>query len=698
MDNNEMITLLSQILDERIGMVTAYAYAKSKGYAGSADDFANDMANIGVNISAIETAINTFNNQTVPNAETAITTAGSNQVNAVNTAGQEQIQNVTAEGGRQVGLVAAAGTAQTEAVNTAGTTQTDAVNTAGSTQVGNVNNAGSQQIAAIQQKGEETRQSIPADYTTLSNDVTDLKSSLNNDLTVEMTNGHFISRITGDAEANGLSSCTGYIPVNKGVTLLFKNIYVSGSRSVYAYDADKNPLRVIVGNSSVTEYTYTVENDVSFIRATAKNAETITVLLVDLTNLIVKNKDDISTNSSSIVELEASVSRKQEALFDWESVGTLVDGLYNKSTGSADLTGSSYRHIIESVTYLQTYQINATAYQNTNYPPIIILDSQNAIIATPYVKTGTGDENLIDYQLTIEWENASKIIINGNINRGIMLEYGTPADLDERFADIDANINEFKFIDNNYGNRIIDEQKKNPFAWGTFDKGCVVFTFDDSLNDIDLVEDISEELGVPVCFSTIPEKLNDTTTATGSNETVYEVLMRAQSAGNEILCHSSTALSDTSTDADVKKVFYTNKMLLENAGFNVNGIIESGSGGGEYTFDTKRGERYLRLYYEYANGYGRNLNLPQFNCTRTYINRDTSVNHGAVNACESSKTLLIFATHSITDTSTSAIDTSEAILRDLMNYCKTKNVYLYTMKTVYDVFRSSVVENTIANL
>lgn len=191
MDNNEMITLLSQILDEKIGMVTAYGYAKSKGYAGSADDFANDMANIGVNISAIETAINTFNNQTVPNAETAITTAGSNQVTAVNTAGQEQLQNVTAEGGRQVGLVAAAGTAQTEAVNTAGTTQTNAVNTAGSTQVSNVNSAGSQQITAIQQKGEETKQSIPADYTELSDSVEDLKNAIGNP-TYTMIQGSYI--------------------------------------------------------------------------------------------------------------------------------------------------------------------------------------------------------------------------------------------------------------------------------------------------------------------------------------------------------------------------------------------------------------------------------------------------------------------------------------------------------------------------
>ena len=50
----------------------------------------------------------------------------------------------------------------------------------GATQVGNVNTAGSTQVNAVQAKGEEVRNSIPSDYSTLSGDVTDLKSALTN--------------------------------------------------------------------------------------------------------------------------------------------------------------------------------------------------------------------------------------------------------------------------------------------------------------------------------------------------------------------------------------------------------------------------------------------------------------------------------------------------------------------------------------
>lgn len=46
-------------------------------------------------------------------------------------------------------------------------------------QVSEINSAGAEQIAAVQQKGEQTIASIPSDYTNLSNEVDDLKSTIN---------------------------------------------------------------------------------------------------------------------------------------------------------------------------------------------------------------------------------------------------------------------------------------------------------------------------------------------------------------------------------------------------------------------------------------------------------------------------------------------------------------------------------------
>ena len=72
-------------LDQNIGMVTAYAYAVSKGYTGTEEQFAQELASAGADLSQIQTQIDNFINTIVP-AKTA---------------------EVTAEGTRQIGLVRA---------------------------------------------------------------------------------------------------------------------------------------------------------------------------------------------------------------------------------------------------------------------------------------------------------------------------------------------------------------------------------------------------------------------------------------------------------------------------------------------------------------------------------------------------------------------------------------------------------------
>lgn len=57
-----------------------------------------------------------------------------------------------------------------------GATQVTAIQTEGTTQVASVRTEGSTQVTAVQDKGDEVLDSIPADYTQLSQNVTDLKS------------------------------------------------------------------------------------------------------------------------------------------------------------------------------------------------------------------------------------------------------------------------------------------------------------------------------------------------------------------------------------------------------------------------------------------------------------------------------------------------------------------------------------------
>lgn len=144
--------------DLNIGHVTAYAYAKSKGYTGTEEQFATELAQFAQNAqkvaedrAAVEQLVDEFLNTTAP---------------AV-------IHDVTDEGTSQVERVADAGTAQVTRVGEAGNTQIDAVASAGTTQIGLVTAEGTTQVTRVQDKGDEVIDSIPADYTALTQKVSD---------------------------------------------------------------------------------------------------------------------------------------------------------------------------------------------------------------------------------------------------------------------------------------------------------------------------------------------------------------------------------------------------------------------------------------------------------------------------------------------------------------------------------------------
>lgn len=167
---------MADTIRKDIGIVTAYGYAVSKGYTGTEDEFAQAMANAGTTLESITEAVDEFLSTTVPNAVQSVTDEGTAQVSNVNSAGSSQVQTVTTEGETQVSAVNTAGSTQVTNVTNEGTTQVAAVNSAGNTQVSNVNTAGTTQVSAVQTKGEEVLESIPADYTDLSNEVSVLRN------------------------------------------------------------------------------------------------------------------------------------------------------------------------------------------------------------------------------------------------------------------------------------------------------------------------------------------------------------------------------------------------------------------------------------------------------------------------------------------------------------------------------------------
>ena len=197
-----------------LGRVTAYAEAVAAGYTGTREQFANDLANAANYAAeagdAAETATEAATTASTA-AETATTkaeeasadadqahadaqailgaketavaaanTASSKAGEAANSAQQAAASETAAAGSATTASNAAA--SATASKNAAATSETNAANSANAAAqtLTNVNQAGATQVAAIQAKGTEVLNSIPADYTELSNDVDDLKSDLEN--------------------------------------------------------------------------------------------------------------------------------------------------------------------------------------------------------------------------------------------------------------------------------------------------------------------------------------------------------------------------------------------------------------------------------------------------------------------------------------------------------------------------------------
>lgn len=272
---------------QRYGLGGGDAYydaVKYGGYTGTREQFGRDQAEFAQNATAVaeareeveqntQTVVNTaqtFTEETVPAAIQSVEEKGDTEedrlelrttelVEAVNTAGAVQVQAVRDEGTTQTGLVSDAGTAQVEAVEQAGSDQVDAVEQVGAdqvqavtdegtTQVGAVTGEGDTQVQRVQDKGEEVRESIPADYTALDQEV-DTQANIQkleqfSKISTPSGGSGYIDFNNGDVVQNTGCYHTDYIDLSRFKTIKYRmvhtnsNIYTS-KVGIAFYDASK---------------------------------------------------------------------------------------------------------------------------------------------------------------------------------------------------------------------------------------------------------------------------------------------------------------------------------------------------------------------------------------------------------------------------------------------------------------------------
>ena len=115
-----------------------------------------------------------------------------------------------------------------------------AVNTAGTNNITAVNNAGANQVTAVGNKGLEVLDSIPEDYSALSEDVSSLKSAFNN-LPTEETGQELLDKETGNA---GLTETAltvigllfDRMPQNETATDIYYSLLLENERLLAIYE------------------------------------------------------------------------------------------------------------------------------------------------------------------------------------------------------------------------------------------------------------------------------------------------------------------------------------------------------------------------------------------------------------------------------------------------------------------------------
>lgn len=246
-----------------------------------------------------------------------------------------------------------------------------------------------------------------------------------------------------------------------------------------------------------------------------------------------------------------------------------------------------------------------------------------------------------------------------------------------KFNGAPSELSEFKV--KNIADRVIDGQIKNGFEWD-FDKVYLTMTFDDSNSDIDLLEDMAEGIGAPLCFATIPSKLGNTCT---NGETVKAVLTRAVKKGGEVLSHYGEPLTSASTDEDYQKVYVETKKTLEENGFDVNGIITAG-GADFQTQDFAKATELARIYYQYADLTASNdkTNRQFYNPRKFTDNGLDDVKAYIDGVVANGSGWINLASHGTNNVNTSSAE----VFREILEYANGKGVEIVTWKYLFDNF------------
>lgn len=144
------------------------------------------------------------------------------------------------------------------------------------------------------------------------------------------------------------------------------------------------------------------------------------------------------------------------------------------------------------------------------------------------------------------------------------------------------------------------------FYWKEHDKAYITFVFDDGQENVEFTQQVFDmfyNYGYPMCCAVVSSKVV-------GNEKVISLLKNVEKFGGEIMshCYTHTPIDETNSNVqNIERQFGDSYKDLAKLGFKVNGIIETGNGGGEKSANYEMMEPIVRKYYKYSNAYGTSI-------------------------------------------------------------------------------------------
>lgn len=314
---------------KNLGGVTAYAYARSKGYTGTEEEFAQLMANYA-----------TVGETATEAAEQATTKAGEASTSATNAATSASAASASATAA--AGSAFAAATSETNAAASATSASGSATQAATSATA----------AQAAQTAAEAVLESIPEDYTELSDDVLDLKSIIEPYYSISSYAFVYGGIYNGseNSDTNRIRT-PDFIRVFPGMHIVSDASYAN--LAIAPYNANKQFLR----NESWTN-DYTVQSDTAYVKIVLRKAQNATIdasefeglkatvrMLYDFVpyvNWLQRQLDGINTDTeqldSDITDVENDLSSYKSDISEEIGCSPII---YNTSGYSYNLAGSS---------------------------------------------------------------------------------------------------------------------------------------------------------------------------------------------------------------------------------------------------------------------------------------------------------------------------------------------------------------------